>query len=94
MVSARLQKEALSLAEETSPNDDDTRTICMDLQQILPCPRLKNQKAYYKKKISLYDFCIYDLNLKKANCFLWDETTAQKGSNEINSCLYKWFPGE
>ena len=22
---------------------------------------------------------------------MWDETTAQKGSNEINSCLYKWF---
>ena len=22
---------------------------------------------------------------------MWDETTAQKGSNEINSCWYKWF---
>lgn len=90
-VAAQGQTDALSDAEKACRPDDETRTICMDLQQILPCPKLNNQKAYYKKKISLYNFCVYDLNLKKANCFLWDETTAQKGSNEINSCLYKWF---
>ena len=62
----------------------------MDLQQVLPCPKLRNQKAYYKKKVSVFNFCIYDLNQKRSNCYVWDETIARKGSNEINSCLFKW----
>ena len=41
--------------------------------------------------MNLYNLCIYDLNTCKANCFLWDETMALKGSNEINSCLLKWL---
>ncbi|CAL4112496.1 unnamed protein product, partial [Meganyctiphanes norvegica] len=44
-----------------------------------------------RKKFSLHNLSIYDLNSCKANCFLWDETMALKGSNEINSCLLKWI---
>ena len=90
---ASAQKRLLSQAEEVCSQegaDSLHRTICMDLQQVLPCPKLRNQKAYYKKKVSLFNFCIYDLNQKRANCYLWDETIARKGSNEINSCLFKW----
>ncbi|CAL4193192.1 unnamed protein product [Meganyctiphanes norvegica] len=89
---AEQQQALLSKAEEDCKEEgsgSSTRTICIDLQQILPCPRLKNQKAYYKKKLNLYNLCIYDLNTCKANYFLWDETMALKGSNEINSCLLK-----
>ena len=69
----------------------ETRTICVDIQKTLLVPRLSVSSAYYSTKMSLYNLCIYDLNLKQANCFLWDETIAKKGSEEVSSCLLKWF---
>ena len=91
---AKKQQSLLSHFEKQSLADGPThewRTICIDLQQSLPCPRLNNQKAYYKTKIWLYNVCIFDLNRNQPTCFLWDETRALKGSNEINSCLLKWI---
>ncbi|CAL4233963.1 unnamed protein product, partial [Meganyctiphanes norvegica] len=91
---AEQQQAKLSKAEqeckEAGPGSS-TRFISIDLQQTLTCPRLNNQRAYFRKKFNYHNFCIYDLNSCKANCFLWDETMAMKGSNEINSCLLKWI---
>ena len=51
---AKKQQKKLSDAEDQclleGPNNE-WRTICIDLQQTLPCPRLRNQKAYYKTKL-------------------------------------------
>ena len=91
---AEKQKNLLSKLEKSCIEDGpyhEWRTICIDLQQTLPVPRMNIQSAYYKSKVSLYNCCIYDLNHNRANCYLWDETMALKGSNEINSCLLKWF---
>ena len=91
---AEQQQAKLSKAEqeckEAGPGSS-TRFISIDLQQTLTCPRLNNQRAYFRKKFNYHNLCIYDLNSCKANCFLWDETMAMKGSNEINSCLLKWI---
>ena len=94
---SRVPQEMLSKAEcesrEIGP-DSDTRTIAIDLQQTLPCPRLRVSVAYYKRKVWLYNFCVYDLNKAKANMFLWDETQAERGSDEIASCIIKWMDAE
>ena len=91
---ARKQQKLLSHFEQSCIEDGpyhEWRTICIDLQQTLPVPRLNNQSSYYKSKVCLYNCCIFDLNHNQANCYLWDETMALKGSNEVNSCLLKWF---
>ena len=91
---AEKQRDLLSTLENSCIVDGpyhEWRTICIDLQQTLPVPRLNNSSSYYKSKVSLYNCCIYDLNHNRANCYLWDETMALKGSNEVNSCLLKWF---
>ena len=36
-------------------------------------------------KLSLYNFTVFDLRLKKGHCYLWTEVDAHKGSNEIGS---------
>ena len=94
---ASVPQELLSEAEKkgrVAPADSDLRTIAMDLQQTLPCPRLRVSVAYYKRKIWLYNFCIYDLNKDRASMFLWDETTAKRGADEIASCIVKWIDAE
>ena len=87
-------KDKLKDAEKSCGEEglaSDTRTICVDIQKTLLVPKLNVSSAYYKTKMSLYNLCIYDLNLKQANCFLWDETMAKKGSEEVCSCILKWF---
>ena len=94
MAEANKQQKLLSHFEKSCIEDGpyhEWRTICIDLQQTLPVPRLNNQSSYYKSKVCLYNCCIFDLNRNTANCYLWDETMALKGSNEVNSCLLKWF---
>ena len=91
---AEEQQAKLSVAEKLGKEEgpgSNTRTISIDLQQTLPCPRIRVQRAYYKRKVWVYDCCIVDSNNQKATCFIWDETQAKRGSDEILSCLNKWI---
>lgn len=94
---AAVAQRLLSSAEVDSrqaPPDSQLRTIAIDLQQTLRVPRLHTGVAYYKRKMWLYNFCVYDLNKKKGNMFVWEESRVRRGSNDIASCLMKWFDAE
>lgn len=94
---AGVPQDLLSRAEANSKvalPDCDLRTVAIDLQQTLPCPRLRTSSAYYKRKVWVYNFCIYDMNKDKANMFVWEESTAKRGSDEIASCIMKWVERE
>ena len=67
------------------------RTVCMDLQQTLPCPRISTGLAYYLRKLWVYNFCIHDVHEGRASMFVWDETTGGRGSDEVASCILKWL---
>ncbi|KAF2887339.1 hypothetical protein ILUMI_18834, partial [Ignelater luminosus] len=54
-------------------------TICsavFDLQQVLITPKIEVGEAYYKKKLSTYNFTIYDLGKEECSCYMWNETVA------------------
>ena len=63
----------------------------MDLKQTMQCPKTAQGTAYYKRKVNVYNFCIYDIQTKESYMFVWEEYTARRGSVEIYSCLYKWI---
>ena len=68
-----------------------TCVIAVDLQQVLPTPKLTAGVAYYKRKLSVFNLGIHDLLNDRGYMFLWDEVTARRGAIEICSCLYKYF---
>ena len=84
----RLMKK---LAKDT---DDNTRCICLDLQQTLPVPRMSTSIAYYQKKLWMYNLCIHDLKKKVSQFFVWDEVNGGRGSSEIASCILLWLNSE
>lgn len=75
-------------------NDEDTRAVCLDLQQILPTPKLHTGISYYKRKIWTYNFCIHNIKTGESTMFLWYQTVAKRGSIEVASCLKKWLDME
>ena len=87
-IAQNLLKEDEALGENSGAG---RRVISIDLQQTLPVPKLPVNVAYYKRKMWLYNFCVFDITKDQPYMFLWDETQAIHGPNEISSCLNKWL---
>lgn len=61
-----------------------------DLQKVLQVPYGKYSDFFYKQKMSVYNLTVTNLVTCTVTCFLWYQTTAKRGSNEIAICL-KYF---
>lgn len=77
-----------SMLADTS---EERCVVAIDLQQTLPCPRLPAGKAYYLRKLWVYNFCIHDVKNTKSYMYVWNETEAARGSDEVASCLLHWI---
>ncbi|XP_052122519.1 uncharacterized protein LOC127749229 [Frankliniella occidentalis] len=61
-------------------------TVCYaiyDLQKTLCVPNLDIGEVYYKRKLSMYNFTIYNVIEHQGFCYTWNESEARKGANEI-----------
>jgi hypothetical protein len=68
-------------------SDGKTLTAVFDFEKVLTCPHGNISIFYYKRKLSCYNFTIFDMGNKKGVCYMWDETVAKRGANEVSSCL-------
>lgn len=77
------------LDTQLSKNDNTVQTYTFDLQQCLPTPSLRSSVAFYKRQLWTYNLTVHDNKTGKAVCYIWYETIAARGANQIASCLYK-----
>ena len=75
------KKEAKELANE------DTLVVTMDVQSVLLAPKLQASAVYYKKKLQLHNFTIYELNNSDVTLYVWNETDGCVTYNEFTSCI-------
>lgn len=64
------------------------------MQSILQLPTSELGPVYYKRKLVLYNFTIYEE--KKPNkgfCYLWPETCGKRGASEIGTCVLRYLQG-
>lgn len=71
--------------------DEHTELLTFDLQRALEMPRLSTSIAYYKRKLWLYNLCIYDEKRRIGYMYAWPETIASRGAQEIGACLCRHF---
>jgi len=62
-----------------------------DLQKVLTAPRGESSSFYYKRKFATYNLTVYDIGKKSGYCFMWNESEAKRGANEIATCLIKFM---
>lgn len=72
--------------------EDPTKAVfAFDLQQCLPTPYLKTSVSFYKRQLWSFNLTVHNLASDEATCYMWDETIAARGANEIGSCLYHFL---
>lgn len=84
-----------NIARKLKNNDKDAAihsngkiiTAVFDFQKVLSCPQGQISIFYYKRKLSCFNFTIFDMGHKQAICYMWDETISKRGANEVSSCL-------
>uniref|UniRef100_A0A6P7GQ04 Uncharacterized protein LOC114345060 n=1 Tax=Diabrotica virgifera virgifera TaxID=50390 RepID=A0A6P7GQ04_DIAVI len=89
----------LKKSDRTEAIQSNGSIICatFDFQKVLTCPHGQMSILYYKRKLSCYNFTVYDMAAKEGYCYVWDESVAKRGTNEVASCLYnfmKEFPNK
>lgn len=82
-----LAREVKNTDKERAKHDANFCACVFDLEQILPAPKTEVGLAYYKLKLSTYNFTVFSLGSKKCTCFMWHEGIAKRGASEIGSSL-------
>lgn len=57
------------------------------MQSVLLCPKSNVSSQYYKTKLIVHNFTLYDLKRKQGYCFLWNETDGGLTANEFSSII-------
>ena len=77
--------------KEADKKSGDKVVATFDLQAALPCPLGESSSFYYVSKLNVYNLTIYELQTNEAFCFTWHEGHANRGANEIGSCLWYYL---
>ncbi|KAL0879792.1 hypothetical protein ABMA27_003503 [Loxostege sticticalis] len=89
----KAKKTARDMKEKDKRDAIESRgsivTAVFDFQKVLTCPHGEISILYYKRKLSAFNFTVFNLGQKKAVCYIWDETVAKRGANEI--CIFCIF---
>lgn len=71
--------------------DTDAIVAVYDLQAVVQLPKSNVSTFYYKSKLNVLNLTIYDLKTNNCNCYVWDESNAHRGVNEIGTCVMKYL---
>lgn len=86
---ARAQKEA-----DKKDSDEKTAVFTMDMQAVLLSPSLNASALYYRTKLKIHNFSIYNLKDKEGYCYLWDESEGGLNADEEFSIISHFVMNE
>lgn len=86
-----LKENFKSTIDDAKDSSSNTEVLVFDLQRVLETPSISTSEAFYRRQLSCYNLCIYDLKRERGFMYFWNETIASRGAQEISSCLIKYF---
>ncbi|CAH0399478.1 unnamed protein product [Chilo suppressalis] len=80
------------LDKELAKNSNGRLTVAtFDFQKVLTAPYGNISVLYYKRKLSVFNFTVFDSAAQEGTCFMWHEGQGRRGANEVASCLFKYI---
>lgn len=76
---------------ELAKNNPEVTVITFDLMKTLPTPLLSTGVCYYKRQLWTYCFGIHNMANDDVYTFVWDESVASRGPQEIGSCILNFI---
>ena len=70
---------------------EKTLVACMDLQGLLLSPKLQASALYYKTKLAVHNFTMFNMASLDATNYLWHEGEAGLSANEFASCVINFL---
>lgn len=80
-------------AEKSKDHESPNEVFTMDLQSVLLCPKSTVSSLYYKTKLIVHNFTIYDIKRHQGYCYLWNESEGSITSNEFTSIIVHFLEG-
>lgn len=77
--------------KDSKTNDVNKCVIAFDLQQCLPTPSLESSVAFYKRQLWTFNLTVHNILTSNASCYIWNETIAKRGANDIGSCVFHYL---
>uniref|UniRef100_A0A1B6DGZ0 DUF7869 domain-containing protein n=1 Tax=Clastoptera arizonana TaxID=38151 RepID=A0A1B6DGZ0_9HEMI len=78
------KKEAKKEARKSNYKE----AISMDYSKNFQCPNIATNDVYYKRQLSMYIFNIHVLSDSSSYFYMYPETIARKGSDDVSSFLH------
>jgi len=77
--------------EQRASKDNTFAAVSFDLEAVLVTPHAGDAQIYYKCKLAVYNFTLYETASHQGYCYVWDEMEGGRGSNEIASALMDYL---
>lgn len=91
----RIVRQTKKIFNETKnmvrDESNNAEMLVFDLQRALELPLISTSEAFYCRQLWVYNLCIFDEKRDMAYMYVWNETIASRGAQEISSCLLKHF---
>lgn len=85
----RSERNKCKIASQQNPATIQCATF--DLQQVISLPISNENAVFYKRRLSAYNFTIYDMTSGACSCYTWHEGASKRGSSEISTSLYDFL---
>uniref|UniRef100_A0ABD2X643 DUF7869 domain-containing protein n=1 Tax=Trichogramma kaykai TaxID=54128 RepID=A0ABD2X643_9HYME len=83
----KLARQLVNKSTQEAELDSSIVSLHFDFQKVLSTPKCAVSNMYYMSKLVVLNLTVYDLANNGGTCFVWNETVAKKGSNEVASVL-------
>lgn len=81
----QMKKEARD--EKSKDKESTNEVLTMDLQSVLLCPKSNVSSLYFKTKLIVHNFTIFDVKRYQGYCYLWNESEGGVTSNEFTTII-------
>ena len=81
----------LSMQQRSREENFDGVVASFDLQKVLSTPHGDGMLIGFSRKLAVYNLTVYNSGEKQGLNYIWNETQARRGANEIASCVVSFL---